>query len=173
MLNGGVNIQFWRASLQPAVRSIAIKIVFELSKLSFQICHGPEKSSIEVLSSYGADQSFNEGMRQRNVRDSLNFEYLQHPQIGLPLVESIQGIMIGTEVLRQGVPSNHTIEHAAQRRTINDAAVNAEPDNPARKLVHYDQNPMRSQRNRLASKQIETPQTVLGMPEKSEPGRTC
>jgi hypothetical protein len=51
--------------------------------------------------------------------------------------------------------------------------VNAEPDNPARKLVHYDQNPMRSHRNRLASKQIETPQTVLGMPEKSEPGRTC
>jgi hypothetical protein len=41
MLNG-VNIQFWHASLQPAVRSIAIKMAFEVSKLSLQICHGPE-----------------------------------------------------------------------------------------------------------------------------------
>ena len=40
-------------------------------------------------------QSLYEGMRQRYVRNSLDFGYLEYPKICLPLVESIQRIMIG------------------------------------------------------------------------------
>ncbi len=40
------------------------------------------------------DQSFYGGMRKRHVRNSFDFGYLEYPKIGLPLVESIQRIMI-------------------------------------------------------------------------------
>ena len=50
------------------------------------------------------------------------------PKIGLPLVEPIQRIMIRAEAFWQAVPANRSVEHAAQRHTINDAAVNAKTD---------------------------------------------
>ena len=90
-------------------------------------------------------------MRQRHVRNSLDLRHLEHPEISLPLVESIERIMIRAEVFWQVVPANRSLEHAAQRHTINDAAVNAKPDDAAGKLVHDNENPMRSQRCRFAA----------------------
>ena len=40
-----------------------------------------------------------------------------------------------------------------------------------RAVVHHDEHPVRAQDGRFASKQVETPQTVLRMPEDREPGR--
>ncbi len=80
-------------------------------------------------------------MRKRYVRNSFDFADLQHPKIGLPLVESIERIMIRAKVFWQAVPANRSLEHAAQRHTINDAAENAKPDDTTCKLVHSPREP--------------------------------
>jgi hypothetical protein len=38
----------------------------------------------------------------------------------LPLMESIQGIVVGAEILRRCLTANRSIEHPAQGRAIND-----------------------------------------------------
>jgi hypothetical protein len=42
----------------------------------------------------------------------------------LPLMESIQGIDVGAEILRRCLTANRSIEHPAEGRAINDAALN-------------------------------------------------
>ena len=81
-------------------------------------------------------------MRQRHVRNRLDLHDVEHAEISLPLVESLERIMIRAEVFRQAVPANRSVEHAGQRHTINDAAMNAKPDDATRKLVHHNENPM-------------------------------
>src|SRR5262249_38789979 len=54
-------------------------------------------------------------MGERHIRNGLYFYDLQYPQIGLPLVEAIQRIMIRAQILRQAATSNRVIEHPAQR----------------------------------------------------------
>jgi len=111
-------------------------------------------------------------MRKRHVRNSLDFRYLEYPQISLPLMESIQRIIIRAEILWQTLPTNGATEHSAQRYSVYNAAVDAKPYQPPCKLVHHHENPMCSQRCRLASEQIAAPQAVLYMAEKGEPGWT-
>jgi hypothetical protein len=96
-------------------------------------------------------------MRQRHVRNSLDLRHLEHPEISLPLVESIERIMIRAEVFWQAMPANGPVEHAAQCHTINDAAVKAKADDATCKLVHHNENPMCSQCCRFAAEQIAAP----------------
>ena len=56
--------------------------------------------------------------------------------------------------------------------SVNDAAVDAKPNDAPRKLIHYNQHPMGSQGCGFASEQIAAPQTVLRVAEKGEPGGT-
>src|SRR5580704_7476178 len=50
--------------------------------------------------------------------------------------------------------------------------MDAKPDDPTGKLIHYDQHPMGSQGCGFASEQIAAPQTVLRVAEKAEPRGT-
>ena len=82
-------------------------------------------------------------MRQGNVGHRLDFGYLQDSQIGLPLLKSIQRIVVGAKVLRHGpVPSNGLIEHPAERDTVNHSGMDAEADDPAGILIHDHQDPV-------------------------------
>src|SRR5450759_3758807 len=108
-------------------------------------------------------------MRKRNVRNRLDIGHLQHSKIGLPLMESIQRIMVGSEVFGQTLPANRSLEHPAQRDAVHDAAVDAKSNDATRELVHHDENPVCFQSCRFASEQVTTPQTVLRMAEKREP----
>src|SRR5688500_6351685 len=85
--------------------------ILETKKLQFQICPRPEQKIVATLATDRSDQSFNERMRQGNVRNCFDFRHAQYSQISLPLMESIQRIMVRTQVLRNGLPSNGTIEH--------------------------------------------------------------
>src|SRR5215831_14302233 len=87
-------------------------------------------------------------------------------------MKSIQGIMIRTEIFRQGSAVDRSAEHSAQRWAVDDAAVDAKANDAPGKLIHHDQNPMRFQDGGLTPKQIATPQAVLGVAEEGEPGRT-
>jgi hypothetical protein len=111
-------------------------------------------------------------MRKWHVRNSLDFRNPEYPKVGLPLVESIQRIMIRAEVFWQTVPANRSLKHPAQRHSIHDIAVDAKPDYPTRKLVHHNENPTCSQCCRFASKQIADPQTILHVADKGKPGRS-
>src|SRR5215475_5862407 len=77
--------------------------------------------------------------------------------------------MIRAQILRQAATSNRVIEHPAQSRTVYGSPVDPKPNDPPRKLVHHDQDPMGCQRCRLAPEQITTPQAVLHMAEKRQP----
>jgi len=64
-----------------------VVVLAKICQLSFQITGIPEKSLVKEFSTNGADQTFDEGMRQRhvgNVFDLLNFK---DAQIRLPAVE--------------------------------------------------------------------------------------
>jgi len=79
--------------------------------------------------------------------------------------------MIRAEVGRRRLPTNRSIEHAAQRHSIHDAAVHAKAHDPSRALVHHDEHPVGVQDGRFAPKQIKTPETVLRVTKHCEPGR--
>src|ERR1700726_2292018 len=110
-------------------------------------------------------------MGEGHIGHRLDFRHLQHSEVGLPLVESIQGIVVGAEIVGRCLPSNRSLEHPAQSRSIHDAALNTKTNNATRELIHHHENPMCSQRCGFASEQIAAPKTVLHVTEKCEPGR--
>jgi hypothetical protein len=79
--------------------------------------------------------------------------------------------MVRVEVGRRGVAARGSVEHSTQPYAIHDAAVNAEAHDATRELVHHHEHPVCAQDGRIASKQIEAPQTVLRVPEDCEPRR--
>jgi hypothetical protein len=92
-------------------------------------------------------------------------------QIRLPLVESVQRIVVRAEVGRRRLATSGSIKHLAQRHAVHDAAEHAEAHDAARTLVHHHEHPMRVEDGRFAPKQIKTSQTVLRVTQDREPGR--
>src|ERR1700732_5536559 len=72
------------------------------------------------------------------------------------------GIVVGTEVLRHPeLPSNGAVEHPTECDTVDRSRMGAEPNDPARALIHDDQNPVGPQRCRLAPEEIHAPEAVF------------
>ena len=162
-----------RSPLQSSVRAIRIEICPEIEQLVLQVRRRPEQRAIQILASNRADQPFHKGMGQGNIGDGFDFDYLQDPQIGLPLPKPIQGIMVGAEVVgHTGLPSNGAVEHAAKCHAIDGSGVDAEPNDPAGVLIHDDQDPAGPQRGRFAPEQIYTPEAVLHVANEGQPGWT-
>src|SRR5215813_577098 len=134
-----------------------IKILLEIEELCLQIWRCPKERPIQALSSYRADQPFNERMRQRDIGYCLDFRYVQDAQIGLPLLKPIQRIVIRADVLGWRLSSNRSIEHSTKRQPVDDATLNTKADYPTCELVHHNENPIGSQYGRFTSKQINTP----------------
>ena len=151
---------------------MVVEVGPEIERFVFQICRRPEQHVIQILASQGADEPFHEGMGQGNVGDGLDFCHLQNPQIGLPLVEPIERIVVGAEAVRQpALASNGAVEHPTESDAIDRARMDAEPNDPARVLIHDDQDPVSPQRGRLAAEQIDTPEAVFHVAqERSQEG---
>jgi len=110
-------------------------------------------------------------MRQGNVRHALDFRHLQNPQIGLPLLEPIKWIVVGAEVVRHpALRSNGAVEHPTKCDTIDRSRMDAEANDPARVLIHDDEDPVGPQRCRFAPEQIHTPEAVLHVAQEGQPG---
>ncbi len=150
---------------------MTIEIALEIKGLHLQISGRPEQRPVETFAANRSDQAFNEWMRQRRVWHRLDGFHVEDAEIRLPLVESVQRIMVRAEVGRRRLATNRSIEHLAQRDAINDAAVHAEAHDAPRTLVHHHEHPVRVEDGRFAPKQIETPQTVLCVTKDREPGR--
>src|SRR5215469_3026176 len=130
--------------------SMAIIVMLKIDQFRLQIGRGPEQGPVEVFAPHRADESFYERMRNRHIRNRFDFLHFEYSKIGLPLVESIQRIMIRAEVFGRTLPANRSMKHPAQRRSIHNAAVDAKPDDASPKLVHHNENPMCSQGCRFA-----------------------
>jgi hypothetical protein len=137
------------------MRTMMVKIGFEIEQLAFEIGGCPEKRTIQALSAEGADQPLHKGMGQGNVGHGFDFGHLQDSQVGLPLMKTIKRIVIRTEVFRDGaVASKGAVEHSAKGDTVDRAGMQAKANDAARVLIHDDQYPVSPQHCRFAPEQI-------------------
>src|SRR5207237_8489731 len=82
-------------------------------------------------------------------------------------------IVVGALVLLQPVlASNGAVEHPTECGTIDRSRMDTESNDPARVLIHDDQDPVGPQGGRLAPKQINAPETVFYVAQESQPGGT-
>ena len=134
---------------------MVVEVGPEIEQFILEICARPEQHVIQIFASNGANEPFHEGMRLGNVGDGLDFCHLQDPQIGLPLVELIERIMVGAEVLWQpALTSNGAVKHATECDPIDRAGMDAETNDPSRVLIHNHQDPVGAQGYRLTAEQI-------------------
>ena len=80
------------------MRSMAVIVMLESNQLRLQIRRCPEQRSIEVLAPNCADQAPYERVPKRYIWNRLDFRHLEYSKIGLPLVESIERVVIRTEI---------------------------------------------------------------------------
>ena len=153
--------RFRRQPTQHRVGAMTVKVDLELTEFQLQIRGRPEQRAVETFAADRADQAFDKWMRQRHLRHRLDGCHVEDSQIRLPLVESVQRIMVGAEVSRRRLATNRSIEHLAPGHAIHDAAVHAEAHDAPGTVVHHNQRPMGAQCRRFAPKQIKTPQTVF------------
>src|SRR5215472_18911932 len=109
-----------------------------------------------------------------DVGHGLDLGHFQYPQIGLPPLKPIKGIVVGAKVLGPlALPAKRVVKHPAKSDPVDASGMDAEPQDAARELIHDDQDPVSPQRGRFASEQIYTPETVLQVTEESQPRRTA
>jgi hypothetical protein len=111
--------------------------MLELDELCLQICRRPEKGVVEEFAPNRAYQALHEGMRKRGIRSRLDFHHVKDSKIGVPLMESVQRIMVRAEVFWQSRPADCSLEHPAQRHSIDDAIVDAKANDAPGELVHH------------------------------------
>ena len=125
---------------------------------------------IQIFSTDGANQSFDEGVGHRHAGKGFNLVDSQNSQIRLPLVEPKHGVMIGAEPLGQSFSACGLMEQTAQRYAIHGRGrVDPEPDDPTRALVHDDEDPMGLESKGLTPEEINAPQTVLHVANEGQP----
>ena len=89
--------------------------VLESHQFVFQVRRGPEQHLIHTLSSQGANQPFDKRVRQRDVRHTLDLGHPQDPQVGTPLVEPVQRVVVSAEAFRTQRSSNRAHGRARLR----------------------------------------------------------
>jgi hypothetical protein len=115
---------------------MSIVIVLELRELRFQVDSCPKQSTVQVLATNGSNQSLDERMRYWHIGHCFDLRNAKDSKVRLSLMESIQRIMIRTQIFRNRLPSNRSMEHAAKSPTIHDPDVNSESDNAPSVLIH-------------------------------------
>ena len=92
---------------------MVVVIVLKLAQFRFQILVGPKERQVQALAPYGANQSFHKRMGEWRIGRGFDFLHYEYSQIGLPLVEPEQRIIIRTEVFRNWLIPNRLLEHPA------------------------------------------------------------
>ena len=82
------------------MHAMRVVIIGERAQLPRQVDRVPEKHVIEIFAADGADQPFNERMRNRRVRNRLDLLDREDAQVGQPTVEAEQRVVIGADMLR-------------------------------------------------------------------------
>src|SRR5258708_35799719 len=105
-----------------------------------------------------------------DVGHGLDLGHFQYPQIGLPPLKPIKGIVVGAKVLGHlALPAKRVVKHPAKSDPVDASGMDAEPQDAARELIHDDQDPVSPQGGRFASEQIYTPDAVLELTNEGQP----
>ena len=150
--------------------SVAVVVDLEGVQLSRQISRVPEERAVKVLTPEGPDQSFDEGMRLREVGDRLELFDLKDAKVGQPAVKAEQGIVVGTDAPWHRLAGSRVIEPATDAAAIDSGLLDSKADDAARADVHYPHGPVAAKQDGLASKQIHAPEAVFRLGEKRQPG---
>ena len=161
-----------RPPFQRGMSSMHVGEILEGFQLLFQVQRGPEQHSVHTLSPQRANQPLDKRMGHGDIRHTLDFGHAKHPQVGVPLVEPVQRIMIGAKACRTEWSSNRMAEHAAQGSAIHDAGMDTKADDPPGVVVHHHQDPMAAEQRGLAAEQVDAPEAILRLPQQRQPGGT-
>ena len=77
---------------------VRVVISRESVQLTCQVDRAPEEHVIEIFAADGADQAFNERMRNWRVRNRLDLLDLEDAEVSEPAVEAKERVVIGAEV---------------------------------------------------------------------------
>jgi len=68
----------------------------------------------------------------------------------------------GELLVRQTLPADQAIEHAAERGSVYRNVLDSKADDGATERIHDNQDPSRTKQDRIVPEQIQTPQAMLG-----------
>ena len=74
------------------MRTVTVVVALEIEELRRQISGRPEQGAVQAFAPNGADQPLHEWMRERHVREGLDFLHAEDPKIPLPLVDQYRGL---------------------------------------------------------------------------------
>src|ERR1700681_4435183 len=97
------------------------------------------------------------------MRYSLHFVDLENPKVRPPTVCLEEWIMIGAEMQRCAPTMDGGVEHSANVDACDRSRVHADTDKATRKLVHHQEHPIAPEHDRLAAKEVDTPEAVGGV----------
>ena len=149
-------------------------VVVELlkaKKLALQVASSPKGHDVEILSPDSPDESLDERMRNRQVGHSLYFGYLEYSKVSLPLMKSEQRFMIAADVFWRVGTTDRTVEHPAERWSIDGPCEYAKANDSTCVLIHNDEHPMALENEGFTTEQIDAPQAVLCTTEYCQLGR--
>ena len=82
-----------------------------------------------------------------------------------------QRIVIRAEISRYTLPANGRVEHAADIRARDSAAMHTEANKPTRELIDDYEHPITPKHDRLASKEVHAPEAISGVADERQPRR--
>jgi hypothetical protein len=71
------------------MNTVLVVVLHERVEFSLKVLSIPKEGVVKKLTADGSDQSLNEGMRKRCIRDGLNLINVQNPQVGVPSVRAM------------------------------------------------------------------------------------
>jgi hypothetical protein len=135
-----------------------IVVFLKLPQFSFKIAGCPIEDVIQQFSTDGSNQPFNERMGHGDVRDGFQLGDFKDPQVGAPLSELKQRIVIAAQPERQGtLAGNDLVEHPADSRPVDIAGVHSESNDASRELVHDDHDPVSLKEQGFATEEVDRP----------------
>ena len=111
-------------------------------------------------------------MSRTRAGNGLDLRDFPNPQIGSPAVVSEQGIVVRTEITRFSLCECGLIEYLAKRGAIDIASMHPKSNDSPGKLIHDEKDPVSFKHDGLAPEEINTPETILQVADKGEPGRS-
>ena len=146
-----------------------VEVAFELVELSLQIIRVPIEEMVQILASDSSDEPFHERMRDGHMGHCGHGVDAKDAEVGFPLKELKEWIVIEAQSRRRNCFGYGVIEHSAESGAIDSDGLDRKPDDASRILVHHHQNPMSFEGDRLRPKQVDTPETVFGVPQHGDP----
>jgi len=127
------------------VHTDSMVVASERVEFSVKVDRIPEKGMVQAFAPDGSDQSFHERVGHWDTGHRFDFLDLQNSQVCAPSVKSEQGVVIGTDSNGQCMSGNCSMEHAADRWTVDVLAANAKADDAPREHIQDHQDPMAAQ----------------------------